>query len=525
MLTKTLCRLTIAILLNCGLALLTTSLLTAQAPSPTEPTIIAGELLIKVDDAALRNRQGWRVGRTLLPIVEQLPRSGWWRVQVEAGQEAEMLAVLRQQTDVTDVNYNYQLRAAVEPDDAAYQAGQLWGLQTMQAITAWQIYTGSDTVTIAVIDSGIDLDHPDLAAKVVTGYNYIDPTQPPTDDYNHGSHVAGIAAAVANNGQGVVGVSWGARLMPLKILDAQGRGSSADLAEAVYFAVDNGAKIINMSLGARGSMWPCTGTMSLVEEAFAYAASRQLLLVGAAGNDYREGVNCPSAFDAVIAVGGTTPADERASFSNYGPRLDVSAPGLSIYSTTFNDSYADKSGTSMATPYVAGLAALIWSFAPQLSALEVRDMLEASAVDLGEIGFDEQFGHGRVDAWRAMQRVNQLQVSLPTQVYVVDDNTPLPRQMQATISHYRLERPLTWTAEISPAVSWLALPAAKSGQVSTALPSHLTLTLNRPQGAYRHETTTLRIDGGPTIGVTEVDLELRYVPQVYQTYLPLMGGN
>jgi subtilisin family serine protease len=284
----------------------------------------------------------------------------------------------------------------VVPDDAEWP--RQYGPVAIQAPQAWELTTGTASVTIAIVDTGIDLGHPDLADKIVAGTNVISPTQTPQDDNGHGTHVAGIAAAASGNATGIAGISWGARLMPVKALDANGDGDDALVAAGIVWAVDHGADIVNLSLG--GS---CPSPA--LELAATYASSKGATLVAAAGNTGTVGVLCPAAFEPVIAVAATGPDDVRASFSSLGPEIDVAAPGVGIYSTLWTSQgsgYGYKSGTSMAAPHVAGLVALLASL-PQFDTPEkIRAALEDTALELGPACRDSQYGAGLVQASAAL---------------------------------------------------------------------------------------------------------------------------
>ena len=216
-----------------------------------------------------------------------------------------------------------------------------------------------------------------------------------TDDFGHGTHVAGIAAAATNNGIGIAGVSWGARVMPVKVLDQYGNGWYSDIADGIVYAADNGAKIINLSLGgAAASQTLC--------QAAAYAQQKGALLVAATGNA-GAAVLYPAACDGVLAVAATDRSDQRASFSNYGPEVDLAAPGVDIYSTwPWLDGYFTKSGTSMAAPHVSGVAALVWSRWPEWDNIEVSRRIMETAVDVDVSGWDPYTGWGRLDAAAAL---------------------------------------------------------------------------------------------------------------------------
>ncbi|MEU8658965.1 S8 family peptidase [Actinoplanes philippinensis] len=280
-----------------------------------------------------------------------------------------------------------------------------WDLDKMNVAGAWdQDTTGADVV-VAVIDTGVDGSHPDLAGNVLTGYDAIDDTEGGDSDGNgHGTHVAGTVAAVAGNGEGITGIAPDARILPVKVLDADGTGYTSDTAEGIVWAVDNGAQVINLSLGA--------DTATAAEEAaVAYAIENGVTVVAAAGNQREEGspTSYPAAYDGVIAVAATDADDEIAEYSNQGDYVDVAAPGSAILSTYPGDlsedgsEYAELNGTSMASPHVAAVAALIKASRPEITPQGIQNALEESAVDLGEDGFDNDFGHGRVDAAAAVE--------------------------------------------------------------------------------------------------------------------------
>jgi len=297
------------------------------------------------------------------------------------------------------------LPAPVTPDDPHYAAYQ-WNLPQIRAPYAWAVSTGGAEIVIAVVDTGVDLDHPDLATKLVAGYDFANDDDCPDDDHGHGTHVAGIAAAATNNGTGIAGLSWGARIMPLKALSA-GSGTVFDTAEAIIYAADHGAQVINLSIGG-------TEASSTLQDAVDYAHGKGALIVAAAGNcgDQNYAANgCstmnqplyPAAGNHTLAVASTGATDERSSFSNVGSYVDVAAPGSYIWST-YPGTYSARSGTSQSAPHVAGLAALVWSRNPTLSNDQVEQVIESTAADLGEIGRDDAYGHGRIDAYRAVSR-------------------------------------------------------------------------------------------------------------------------
>ncbi|MBM4421445.1 MAG: hypothetical protein FJ034_07700 [Chloroflexi bacterium] len=316
------------------------------------------------------------------------------------------------------------VRLELTPNDPLYNTdpytglGQ-WGIKKIQADRAWDTVTGSSAVTVAVIDTGIDPLHPDLASTLVSGARFVSSpsagcTATSNDDNTHGTHVAGIVGAAGNNGQGIAGVAYGVRLMPIKALDCTGTGTVGDIAQAIVYAVNNGARIINVSLGSPSDS-------QTIRAAVQAAASRNVLIVAAAGNcglgggscDVTNEVSYPAAYAEVLAVAATDVDDTRAPFSTQANYVDVAAPGRRIVSTAptyatylsrrgASQSYTAISGTSQATPFVAGTAALLLSRQPSLSATELVARLKSTADRLGAAGTNTSFGSGRINALTAV---------------------------------------------------------------------------------------------------------------------------
>ncbi|HEY9721680.1 MAG TPA: S8 family peptidase [Oscillatoriaceae cyanobacterium] len=294
------------------------------------------------------------------------------------------------------------VQSAVDPD-----LSQQWGLLKIDAQQAWNFNSGSANVVVAVVDTGVDISHPDLAANLVPGVSVLPNSTGPEDDHGHGTHVAGIIAAALNNGQGGSGVAPHCKIMPVKVLNKDGKGDTGDIVSGIMYAVDNGASVINLSLGG-------TGGSRALKDAIDYALSKNVVVVAAMGNDGLNSEDYPAGYDGVIAVGAVDEQDHVADFSNFGSWISVVAPGVDILSTlphyevTVEDlegkspSYDMMDGTSMATPFVSGVAALVRSQFPGLSAAAVKARIEKTADDLGAPGFDPYYGHGRVNAYRAL---------------------------------------------------------------------------------------------------------------------------
>lgn len=317
-----------------------------------------------------------KVARLRLPDISDLPR---------------LKQALSSLSSAAFVEDDHVVRIFTTPNDPRY--GEQWHLPSVSAPQAWDVTTGSSTITIGVVDTGVDYTHPDLKDKCVAGYNFVDRSSDPMDDNGHGTHVAGIAAAVGNNSVGVAGVDWKARILPVKVLDSQGSGYDSDVAAGIRYAADHGAKVINLSLGSPDYSYT-------LAEAVRYAYNLGAVIVAASGNS-GSSVNYPAAFDEVIAVGALDSNDKLAYFSCRGPEIDLTAPGVSILST-IPGSYGKMSGTSMASPVAAGCASLVLASGRGYSPAQVKQALVDGAVDLGATGFDNDYGYGKINAYASL---------------------------------------------------------------------------------------------------------------------------
>lgn len=278
-------------------------------------------------------------------------------------------------------------RFATTPNDTLWR--EQWGLLTVDAPNAWDITTGSPSIVVAVLDSGVDATHPDLRSSLVAGYDFVNGDADPADDDGHGTAAAGVIAARTNNGAGQAGVCWQCSLMPVKVLDASGSGSTSDVAAGIVWAVDHGARVINMSLGSEE-------TTQTLAEAVAYAIGKDVVLVAAAGNSGNANLNYPAAHEGVLGVGATTQSDELYSWSNFGPWVQVAAPGCNV-APYLNGEYVNFCGTSSATPVVAGIAGLALSARPGATRSEVVEALIRSVTTIGGA-----VRYGRVGAERTL---------------------------------------------------------------------------------------------------------------------------
>jgi len=306
------------------------------------------------------------------------------------GSLARIKHTLQENPAVESVDYNYIRVPAFTPDDPRY--GEQYGLPQTRFPEAWNRVRGNPEVDIAMVDTGIDTDHPDLKMNVALRKDFTTRPENPEDGDGHGTHVAGIAAAVTDNGKGVAGACPGCDLFVAKVVKDGGATDGA-AADAIVWAANSGAEVVNISLGAPGSS-------DALKNAVDYAWNKGVVVVAAAGNSGREVRDYPAAYQNVVAVAATTKDGRRASYSNYGSWVDVAAPGSGIVSTKLGGGYGSLSGTSMSTPYVSGLAGLL--AAQGRTASSIRSRIENTATDLGPDGKDKYYGHGRINAYRAV---------------------------------------------------------------------------------------------------------------------------
>ncbi|MBI2410497.1 MAG: S8 family serine peptidase [Candidatus Kerfeldbacteria bacterium] len=402
---------------------------------------------------------------------------------------AQLMKELQHTPGIANVQQDQLRHITVLPDDPNFS--DQWHLQEaaaggINAAEAWDTQTGSRNVVVAIIDTGVDTDHPDIADNLwvndgeipdndidddgngyvddVNGYDFVDDNGNPSpspdgrdnDGYagadtgvTHGTHVAGIVAAVGDNGVGLSGVAWHASLMAVQVLDDEGAGTDSAIAAGIQYAVDNGANIVHMSLGGYGST-------DVLEEGVNYAIDHGVAVIAAAGND---GVNInqnefyPICYPQVIGVASTSEAGEASTFSNYGDAcVDVAAPGEYIYSTFYSDDngygfdnlYGELSGTSMATPVVSGVATLLLSQDPTLSISELHDVITLTADD---IDMGSAYGTGRVDAAAAVEGI------------ALADNPDAPSNMKAYIDSKKKTaiKQNTRSSETTPYFTWSAV--------------------------------------------------------------------
>lgn len=481
---------------------------------------VSGEILVKFKPGINSQVTRYLLDSYGLHTLAVSQYDGLMRLQVRPGEEEQVVADMLASGTVEVAGLNHIISAALIPNDPDYN--RQWNMDIIAAPHAWDLSTGSDQVSVAIVDSGLDVAHPEFAGRVAAARDEIDNDDVPQDTCDHGTHVAGILGARGNNGIGIAGLGWNVNLIPVRVLTAnQSRcdGTEADIHDGILWALEHGARIINLSLGALpASGTTCEQSFPVMSAAVRDAYEMGALVVAASGNQSAAAIACPARQVQAMAVGASTPADTRAIYSNYGAELDVVAPGDDIYST-IPDSYAAMSGTSMAVPHVSGLAALIWSQTPGLSNDQVGDIIRFSADDLWPSGKDDYFGYGRINGWRALG----LQVVPSQLIFLADDlRGPLPSTTLMAEIRTRQAGQITWSAIISPSVSWLSLLPPHSGTVTAGTPVALTVVASKP-GSYGTYRTRIVVTGlGPSgvkLGPGLSDVSFVYVHELQRLWV------
>ncbi|MCK4758976.1 MAG: peptidase S8 [Candidatus Aminicenantes bacterium] len=403
--------------------------------SPRGMQYVSDQVLVKFKSSVTEEMREAAIASYQSTTLKIISSINVYQLQVpEDVSVEEMLYLLEQNPDVEYAEPNYFRRLAqVTPDDpffsdqyALYNSGGVFGPPSspqsgtaradIKAREGWEETWGNDSVIIAILDTGADFNHPDLDGQLFSnGYDFINDDPDPIDDHGHGTIVAGIAAAETNNGEGMAGVAWNCKILPIKIVDNTGWSDVSTEIDGINWAILNGADVINLSLGG-------PGVSQSEQDAIRAAYNNGIVVVAAAGND---GVATyyPAAYPECMAVAATNSSDERVTFlntatdplpweSNSGPEIDVAAPGdwvLSLYPTSLTTPpflpYIWASGTSLSTPHVAGLAALIRSIKPELSAEDIMDVIRYTADDVNSanyVGRDDFIGYGRINMERAL---------------------------------------------------------------------------------------------------------------------------
>jgi len=368
------------------------------------------EIIVKFTGGASAEQIGRLNQKFSLRIKQPLDLPRTFILTVPKGLEDKLSKIYGSMPIVEYAEPNYIAKALLIPNDP-YFSNQ-WGLTKIQSPQAWDLTTGSSTIKIAIVDTGIDNNHPDLASKTVVRKNFTS-TRSDDDINGHGTHVAGIAAAITNNNLGVAGTGFNSTLMSVKVLNDSGSGYYSWITNGIKWAADNGAKVINLSLGGGSSS-------KTLEDAVNYAWSKGVILACAAGNDGTSSALYPAYYQNCLATAATDSNDQKTSWSNYGSWVDVAAPGLDIFSTLPNHkakitntyNYGSLSGTSMATPFVSGLAGLLFGQDATLSNSQVRSRIEETADKIAGTG--SYWIKGRINAYQAVLGVQPLISLTPT---------------------------------------------------------------------------------------------------------------
>jgi type VII secretion-associated serine protease mycosin len=376
---------------------------TASPPQASTQHELPGVVLVRFRDAsAVANTSVLQTVNGL--EQETVGTTGYVRVAIP-GSVDDAVTRLGDNPAVLGIEPDYIRSASASPNDPLFRKGGPQSyLSTMRVPQAWDVTTGSAAVTLAVVDSGVDPSHPDLAGRVLPGKDFVNNDSDAADDNGHGTAVAGVAAAATNNGLGIAGVTWTTKVLPVKVLDSSGAGSDSAIASGITWAADNGASIINLSLGAGYDG-------AVLRSAVQYALAKGVVVVAAAGNNADAGPVYPAAYPGVLAVSATDESGTFASFSNIGSYVGVAAPGVNVMAPVSTaasvipitrDRYTPMSGTSFSAALVSGVASLVKAQHPDWSPAQIVDRVETTARDVGPYGVDPYYGHGLVDAAAAV---------------------------------------------------------------------------------------------------------------------------
>lgn len=384
----------------------TTSPDSFQMYSAVGQSVVPNQVLVLYSETATADNKDAIVAANQLTVVGRNSVTGMYQYEVPSGSNlTTMINSLKASPYVADAEANVIGDIVLTPNDPSWSStDNRWGYEKILAHTAWDITQGSSDAIIAILDTGIDPTHPEFSGRIVQGFDFVNNDTDPRDDHGHGTHVAGIAAAKGNNGIGMTGVCWECKIMPIKVANSQGGADLAQFVNGVTWATSRGAKVISASL----RWFQSPGTLE--RKAIQDARNKGVVVVVAAGNESKDACSyTPAGVTEAFTVGSTTSADARSSFSNYGSCVDIAAPGSSIYSTlpTYDTSigtknYGAMSGTSMATPFVSGLAGLIFSKNPSLTPAQVESYIQSNGTS---ISTDQPIGK-RINAYATLNAVS-----------------------------------------------------------------------------------------------------------------------
>ena len=340
------------------------------------------------------------VGKSGATQVGEISELGAHVLDVPAGRELQVVASLAHDPRVVSIERDTTMQATVIPRDPHWR--QAWGPRRVRAPGAWNMTTGRSTTIIAIVDTGVDPRQPDLRGRVLRGWDFQNNDANPRDDNGHGTAVAGVAAAAANDGVGIAGMCWHCDILPVKVLNANGSGSHSNIAAGIVWATKHGADVINLSLAGP---YPS----AVIANAIKFARNHGVVVVAAAGNEGSRRRFYPAAYPGVISVAATNGADRLYKWSNHGSWVKLAAPGCAFTGKP-GSRWSWWCGTSFATPVVAGTAALIKSLRPKLSRVAIERMLLNSTVPVRGVA------EGRIDALRAVHKASSVPTPTPTPV-------------------------------------------------------------------------------------------------------------
>lgn len=360
-----------------------------------EPKYVPDRLLIKFNQNIPQNARQSILDENGASAIDEIPQIDVKVIRVPENALRGIENALKKNPSVEYVERDFILEPTMLPNDPDFS--KQWHLSKIDMPAAWDITKGSKNVAVAILDTGVDPSHPDLAGKLVAGYNFYNNNNDWSDICGHGTYVAGTAAAITSNNLGVAGVAWENSIIPIRIADPNCYGSYSAIAKGIVYAADNGARAANISFRVFNG--------ATFTDAAKYMYDKGGWVVVSGGNtgvfeNYSEN-------PYVISVGATDTSDNIAPFSSYGPYIDFAAPGIGIYTTSKGGSYAYVSGTSFSAPITAGVIASMFSANPGLTSNQVHAILKQSAVDLGASGYDNYFGWGRIDAAGALKSTGQ----------------------------------------------------------------------------------------------------------------------
>jgi uncharacterized protein YjdB len=397
---------------------------------------------------------------------------------------------LKSDSNVESVEKDKVLKLEDIPNDIYYS--QQWYIQNIDVPKVWNSNIAArKAVTVAVIDSGIDTSHEDLQGSIADGgYDFYDNSSDISDDNGHGTNVSGIISAQYNNYKGIAGIDSkiGVKILPLKTADSNGDTLLSDLISAIDYAIDKKIDIINLSMGSNEYS-------SIENGEIQKAINSGIVVVAAAGNDGNTSYTYPASYDNVISVGATDQNNNKASFSNYNDRVSLSAPGVNILTTDRSGGYAYADGTSFSTPMVSSVAALLKSVRPDLSPASIKNTLQNNALDLGEVGKDNDFGYGEVDAYKSLTSVLAPQ-SIQINQHNLNINVSGTSKLTAVISPDNvIDKNVIWTSSDSSVAS-----VDQSGEVKGIALGSVTITARTEQGNVT-DTASVDVTNSNVIGV------------------------